>query len=459
MPGHRAPGFSLGAPWLLLSITVVVGLLAAGTGNSDAVVARGAATGQLTLQLWPAGQGRIELAQGGLEVGSCDFLVAVDGGPCTVSVDAGAPVTATAVPEPDAQLTYVDQQLLPDYPVANPSFVRWTMAGCAGTNPCTFSPDSDRAWVGAIFTPLELEVGIAGNVSGNGTVTVEGAPPLTCETPGMIQFPNTDTGCHGLYPADSSVVLVASPDPLDSPASIQWGPGCDPDGGDPTSPRCTVTVDNLRTFAMLAFEGAPVPGIPIDIIPHVHVTRVGHGTVKGSGFDCGSQCDTDPDYQSRVTLNAVADPGSHFVSWQGVCSSNPVCTFSAGSATSVQAVFSISSTTTTPVTTTPVTTTTGGKTGPTAFAAHVERVGTTRRAGRRLVVLTLVSDRLARATVGLRRRGRTVVSKTLTLKPGRTALQLKVPRGLRAGRCQLLVRLASADRTRTLTTSVLIGRR
>ena len=226
MPGHRAPGFSLGAPWLLLSITVVVGLLAAGTGNSDAVVARGAATGQLTLQLWPAGQGRIDLAQGGLEVGSCDFLVAVDGGPCTVSVDAGAPVTATAVPEPDAQLTYVDQQLLPDYPVANPSFVRWTMAGCAGTNPCTFSPDSDRAWVGAIFTPLELEVGIAGNVSGIGTVTVEGAPPLTCETPGMIQFPNADTGCHGLYPADSSVVLVASPDPLDSPASIQWGPGC-----------------------------------------------------------------------------------------------------------------------------------------------------------------------------------------------------------------------------------------
>ena len=210
---------------------------------------------------------------------------------------------------------------------------------------------------------------------------------------------------------------------------------------------------------MLAFEGAPVPGIPIDIIPHVHVTRVGHGTVNGSGFDCGSQCDTDPDYQSRVTLNAVADPGSHFVSWQGVCSSNPVCTFSAGSATSVQAVFSISSTTTTPVTTTPVTTTTGGKTGPTAFAAHVERVGTTRRAGRRLVVLTLVSDRLARATVGLRRRGRTVVSKTLTLKPGRTALQLKVPRALGAGRCQLLVRLASADRTRTLTTSVLIGRR
>ena len=70
---------------------IVVGLLAAGTGNTDAVVARGAATGQLTLQLWPAGQGRIELAQGGLEVGSCDFLVAVDGGPCTVSVDAGAP--------------------------------------------------------------------------------------------------------------------------------------------------------------------------------------------------------------------------------------------------------------------------------------------------------------------------------------------------------------------------------
>jgi hypothetical protein len=459
VPGRRAPGFSMGAPWLLVSIAVVLGLLVAGTGSSDAVVAHGAATGELTLQLWPAGQGRIDLAQGGVEIGSCDFLVAVDGGPCKISVDAGTPVTATAVPEPDAQLTYVDQQLLPDYPVDNPSFVRWTMAGCAGTNPCTFTPDSDLAWVGAIFTPLELEVGIAGNVSGNGTVIVEGAPPLACDTPAMVHFPDADTGCHGLYPADSSVVLVASPDSQGTSQSIEWGPGCDPDGGDPASARCTVTVDNLRTFAMLAFEGAPVPGIPTDIVPHVHVSRVGHGTVQGSGFDCGSQCDTDPDYQSRVTLDAVADPGSHFVSWQGVCSSNPVCTFSAGSATSVQAVFSVSSsTTTTAFTTTPVTTTTVGKTRMTAFAARVERVRTTRRAGRRLIVLTLVSDRLAQATVGLSRRGRTIVSKTWTLKPGRTALRLEVPRGLTAGRCQLLVRLASADRRRTLTTSVSIGR-
>ena len=140
------------------------------------------------------------------------------------------------------------------------------------------------------------------------------------------------------------------------------------------------------------------------------------------------------------------------MSWQGVCSSNPVCTFSAGSATSVQAVFGVTpppqttAVTTTPVTTTPVTTTTVVKTGPTAFAAHVERVGTKRRAGRRLVVLTLVSDRLARAT------GRAHTARAdrrledLALRTGRTALQLKVPKGLGRAGASCSCASASADR-------------
>jgi hypothetical protein len=142
-----------------------------------------------------------------------------------------------------------------------------------------------------------------------------------------------------------------------------------------------------------------------------------------------------------------------------------VCTFSAGSATSVQAVFGVTPPptttpiTTTPVSTTPVTTTPVVTTGGTVFAARVAQVGTKRRAGRRLVVLTLVSDRLARATVRLTRRGRTIVSKTVALRTGRTALQLKVPKGLTAGRCQLLMRLSSADQTRTFTKSIVIGRR
>ncbi len=50
---------------------------------------------------------------------------------------------------------------MPDYPVADPAFVRWSVFGCDGTGPCTYTPE-DGDWVEAIFTPLELEVGVVG---------------------------------------------------------------------------------------------------------------------------------------------------------------------------------------------------------------------------------------------------------------------------------------------------------
>ncbi len=103
-------------------------LLLGGVRASQAVVARSATPDPVTLRLWPAGQGRIDVMQDGTPVGSCDFLYVIDNqGPCRVLVAAGTPVTVTASPEPGAQLPDpVEQDALPDFPVPHPSFVRWT---------------------------------------------------------------------------------------------------------------------------------------------------------------------------------------------------------------------------------------------------------------------------------------------------------------------------------------------
>ena len=244
-------------------------------------------------------------------------------------------MTVTASPEPGAVLDAAETDSLPDFPVPHPSFVRWTLSQCEGTGPCTFTPDSDHDWVGAIFTPLQLEVGITDSDPATGTVGVLDADGNVASLPcGPTQFDAGASECHGLFPADSSVVVV----PSGAPSA--WGLGCDSIAGDP--PRCTVVMNNIRTFAAVGFNGLEAPGFPFVITNRTHITLAGsgHGRVTGAGLDCGTTCTTPPiAYQTRITLNAIADPGSHFVRWQGICSTDPVCAFSGGSETDVGAVF------------------------------------------------------------------------------------------------------------------------
>jgi hypothetical protein len=426
---------------------MLAGLLLVGVRASRAMVAEGATPGQVTLELWPAGQGRIDVAQGGVNVSSCDFTVILDmGSGCEVQVAAGVPVTLTAVPEPAATLTDDEMLKAPDYPVADPAFVRWSVFGCDGTGPCTYTPE-DGDWVEAIFTPLELEVGVVGNGL---VVDAADADALSCDD--TVFFLHAITTCHGLYAADSSVVLEATP-AMDDPGPTTWSPGCTPEGGNPTSPRCTVTMTNIRTFAVVGFpgDGNPFP-FPFNITPQVRVALGGSGSgrVTGTGFDCGSDCTKKLAYQSPVTLNATASAGSHFVSWQGVCSTNPVCTFDAGSATGVKAIFDATATTTPPP---PPTVTTTAAFRPRLQKAVMQHIG-----GHRVVVATLVVDRAAFATLRLSRSGRTIATTHWNLRAARTLARLRVPRTLKPGSAKLQVRIAAANAVRIITTSVRIGR-
>ena len=92
-----------------------------------------------------------------------------------------------------------------------------------------------------------------------------------------------------------------------------------------------------------------------------------------------------------------------------------------------------------------------------AFLPRLQKVGSQRIGGRRVVVVTLVVDRLAFATLRLLRNGRTVATTHWNLRTGRTLARLRVPRTLRAGRAQLQVRIVAGNAARTLTTAVKIG--
>ena len=187
----------------------------------------------MTLYLWPSGQGKIEATPAGGSTVTCTDTDILSTNPCPVILERGSSVTVKATAE---------SGLVPPS-----TFVHWSRSACEGTEPCTFAVDDDGDWLAAIFTPLRLEVGIGGD----GTVEVESPPAsaLDCEQPPIFG----DRTCTGSFAAEQQVVLVAKPKTTGDP--IRWKPGtsCEPEGGDYSSSKCTVTMTNIRTFASVAF--------------------------------------------------------------------------------------------------------------------------------------------------------------------------------------------------------------
>jgi hypothetical protein len=483
--GRFAAAGSINGVWRqrkLVSAAVLVVVALVVLPGSERSVARAAGGDTITLRLWPAGQGRIDVTQSGRAPQSCDFVqVLVSSDACPVSVTSGTPVTLTAVAEPGATIPQEVRPDVPDFPTNDAAFVRWSRFDCGGTGPCTFTPDADFDWVTAVFTPLELEVGINGGTAQTDTVKIlQGdsvLDTLTCDGP--LDFFDTDRACHALFPADSNVVLVASP--ASSQVAIQWGPGCRPDADNAASARCTVTMSNIRTFAVVAFgDQVTPPQFPFQITPRltVHLTGTGHGRVTGTGgVDCGTACSVDLAYQSRVTL--TADPGqdSIFVRWRGICSTSPACVFAAGSTSSVGAVFdqtpppptTTTATTTAPTTTTTAMTTTATTTGtqttattstskPKPVGARLASVSVAGSGAHRAIVVTLRLSRSARVTVRLLKRGQAKTARVFALQQGRNTLRLRLTRAVKAGVYQLTVKVGAGATARTLTRSVTIRR-
>jgi hypothetical protein len=440
------------------ALAFVAALLPIGMLASGLVVARAAPAAEVTLRLWPAGQGRIEVVQGGkdLNPNPCGFEAVLERGtalPCELTVTTGSPVTLRAVAEPTASVPAGHETEMPDFPVPEPAFVRWSRFDCETAPLCTFTPgpESDGDWVTALFTPLQLQVG----VFGLGDVRFWRSDGGVVEPPCPNNVGFGDRTCHAALPADIDVVIETSPAPTG------WGLGCEPEGGSATSPRCTLGIANLRTLAFVSFDGQQPLEPPFRLTPRVKVVRggSGQGRVTGSGFDCPPTCEVALDYQTRVRLRAEESAGSTFVRWVGVCSTDRHCIFSAGSATEVQARFDTAtphpSTTTAPTTTAP-TTTTAPPSRP--KAPRLEGVAVRGRGAGRAVVFAIIVDRPGRATARLIKQRRMIVSRSYRLRAGRNSRRLAVPRRAKRGAYRLSVRVVAGDRPRTLTARIRLPR-
>ena len=69
------------------------------------------------------------------------------------------------------------------------------------------------------------------------------------------------------------------------------------------------------------------------------VSKLGNGTVIGTGIDCGSDCTEDYDSDTSVTLTATPDTGATFAGWSGACTGMGDCTVTMDATKSVTATF------------------------------------------------------------------------------------------------------------------------
>jgi len=203
--------------------------------------------------------------------------------------------------------------------VADPgsTFTGWSGAGCSGTGECVVTMDA-AASVTAEFTLNTYTLSVSAAGSGSGMVSSDPA--------------GIDCGldCTEDYDYNIEVTLSAVADP--GSTFTGWsGTGCAGIGD------CVVTMDaavsvtaefTLNTYTL-----------------SVSATGSGSGMVSSSpaGIDCGLDCSEDYDYNTEVTLNAVADADSTFTGWSGAgCSGTGACVVTMDAAASVTAEFTLS---------------------------------------------------------------------------------------------------------------------
>jgi hypothetical protein len=422
----------------------VIALAAAG--------AEGAIAQDSDIFVIPSGYGEIALDDGSFRCASADL--ASTG--CILNRPIGSTLTFTAAPEP---VTGPEPGTDPDpNPPVQSSFVGWSRPECEGTGPCTITVDDNPDAIAAHFTPVWLEV----LVNGVGTVTADGATVASPDCP--------DGRCIiGLFQTGTRVSVTATP--TQEPLTTGWGFGCDPFDSDLLAGRCVIEMANIRNFVSVGFQGqTPSAQPPYNLSKPVIVKRAGsgEGRVEGSGtdaegiswrIDCGSDCKlTGIQYQTRVRLRAIEASGSTFERWAGPpCGGQTVCTFTAGKYPTVRAAFSRNASASASSASSSSSSSDPGPgpgsdpgpgPGSAPFSVSVSRATASGRRAKRRIVVTLTTNRSARATLRLTRKGRRVTSRTFALPAGTRTLTAKVPRGTRAGWYRLSLDVTAADGTR-----------
>jgi hypothetical protein len=197
-------------------------------------------------------------------------------------------------------------------------------------------------------------------------------------------------------------------------------------------------MSNLRTFATIGFTPDDPPDLPFDV--RVQLRGSGAGRVTGEGkdgdgapwrIDCGTKCTAAQiQIQSDIVLRAERQEGSRFVRWLGICSTDPVCRFSAGAQAVVGAQFEPVAPPPPPPPPRPPPPPPPPTPPPAAtFAPKVTKLAV---AGR-VVKVRVVLDRPARATLGLLRGKKTLATRRFSLAAGRTDVRFGLPPRLAGG--------------------------
>ncbi len=243
---------------------------------------------------------KVAVSKGGGTVTSSDGAINC-GKDCAEDFYLGAPALLTAVANPDSV------------------FAGWTGCPSPSGTTCSLTMDKAKAVKATFIGPSLLAVGKASVNKGKGTVT---------SLPSGIDCGPSCTAAKAGFRKDTSVMLTASPDPTSVFAG--WT-GCP----SPSGTTCSLTMDKAK-----AVKATFIGPLPLNVAITLKNKATGAVTSSPPGISCPGDCAELYLYNTTVTLNAAAGPGSTFTGWTGCDSvATNTCTVSMTKAKSVKATF------------------------------------------------------------------------------------------------------------------------
>jgi hypothetical protein len=175
------------------------------------------------------------------------------------------------------------------------------------------SPYSDESCATSAVEESPLSVAVGKDGTGTGTVT---------SIPEGILCGGT---CSAAYPAGSVVTLIATP--ARGSTFAGWNGGCA--GADActiagNAPVAVTATFSAATRSVAVGKAGDVSGIVVSF---------------PGGIACGTACFATYSVGVRVTLVAIAPPGSVFAGWSGGCTGTDHCTLAGDASVSVTAAF------------------------------------------------------------------------------------------------------------------------
>jgi len=268
-----------------LSVTatiVAVSLLALRT---DAGM--GAPAADVKLQVVPRGPGTVTSSIPDKTTGETACTKRSEPVACDWIFEQGSTVVLTAVPNG-----------------SDASFAGWSTPDCPGSSAeCRVTVDDEQS-IGALFSELRLQVDLSGD---------NGDEQVTSEPPGISCPPD----CNSDFDARSTVTLRVNP----GASTLTSFPfGCTSVEGN----VCIVTMLDQPQRVGVQFNNSGGPGPPDLVDVSVRVRKAGDGTgrVTATGLNCGSTCLAKFEYGKLEPFTVVADPGSIFGGWGGICAAD-----------------------------------------------------------------------------------------------------------------------------------------